>query len=75
MHCVELARQDKTGGRHHVPDRMASPGETPSILYHLLIPLLLSRDQRGDAYFLFYALLKDKQGVDLAACDILHITQ
>ena len=41
----------------------------------LLITFLLSTDQRGDTYFLFYAFLKNKQSVDLAACDILYITQ
>ena len=36
---------------------------------------LLSPDQRSDAYFLFYALLEDKQCVDIAACNLLYTTQ
>jgi hypothetical protein len=35
----------------------------------------LSPDQRFDAYFIFYALLEDKQCVDIAACDLLYTTQ
>jgi len=41
----------------------------------LSISLLLRPDQRGDTYFLIYALLKDEQSVNLAAGDLLNIAQ
>jgi len=66
----------KSAPLYQVEDGSVTGSYRAGDLYlRLLIPFVLGPDQRGDTYFLFYAFLKDKQGVYLAACNILHITQ
>ena len=50
-------------------ERKKKSGEFPAF------PLVAEPRSAERAYFLFYALLKDKQSVNLAACDILQNTQ